>query len=147
MPTAVGLEFSSVTISFLMHATEDEEILLGSVYTSFGISEDDLTREALEGYYGNMITHIKAHLIGSRATEISRMILSGLDEVSKGTLLAELERYLDEHDALYVRLDRQELLERFHLGDDDPVSIKLKPKFRPRDRNAMNKAYHELIQA
>ncbi|MGI0081455.1 MAG: RNA-binding domain-containing protein, partial [Nitrososphaerales archaeon] len=85
---------------------------------SFGISKEDIVKEDLKGHYGNSLTHFTAHITGELATKISRMILSRLDQSSKKTLVADLGKYLDAHDALYLRLDRQELPGKFFLGDD-----------------------------
>lgn len=147
MPKEQCLDFSSVTLSFFVHATEDEERLKATVLGSFKISDQDTTRKDLAGHYGNRLAYVKAHIIGERASEISRMILSRLDQSCKPSLISELEKYLDEHDALYLRLDRQEMPGRFILGEDEPIRIKLKPKVRMRDRKSMIEAYAEMIQA
>ncbi|MGI0080186.1 MAG: RNA-binding domain-containing protein, partial [Nitrososphaerales archaeon] len=135
------------TVSFLVHATEDEGRLLQNVVDSFGISKEGTVKEYLEGHYGNSLTHFTVHVTGERATEISSMILSRLDQSSKKALVAELEKYLDEHDALYLRLDRQELPEKFLLGDDEPIRTKLKPKSRRGGRQSMIEAYTGMIEA
>lgn len=147
MPKEQRLDFSSVTISFFVHATEDDERLKATVLGSFEISDQDAKIEYLAGHYGNRLAYVKAHIIGERATEISRMILSRLDQSCKPSLVSELEKYLDEHDALYLRLDRQELPRSFLLGEDEPIRIKLKPRVRIGDRRSMIEAYVEMIRA
>lgn len=90
--------------------------------------------------------YIKTHLTGERADQVSRMLLSKLQFSSKKRLMADLEKYLDEHDALYLRIDRQSLPEELVLGDDEAIRVKLKPKFR-RDRESVIRAYQEMMEA
>ncbi len=114
--------------------------------SSFGIKEEHLREENLEGHYGNSLVSAKAHIVGESATMIARAVLSRLGNASKMILLAQLDRYLDEHDALYLRLDRQGIPEQLLLTDDEPIRIKLKPRFRIRDRKTMLGEYARLIQ-
>ncbi len=100
----------------------------------------------LEGHYGNKLLLVKAHIIGDSATEISRAILLRLGGESKSMLLSQLERYLDEHDALYIRLNRQRIPEQLSLTDDESIRIKLKPRSRILNRKAMLQKYSEMIR-
>jgi RNA binding exosome subunit len=139
-------EFASVTISFLIHSTEDESRLLNQVSQSFGIPLESIKIETLEGHYGNPLHSAKAHIVGPEANALSKLILVKLDFVSRETVLSELEKSIDEHDSLYLRLDRQLLGENLVLGSEEPIRIKLKPKNRYSNRRAIREAYRELLE-
>jgi RNA binding exosome subunit len=141
------LEFSSVTISFFVHATEDENLLLSVVAQSLRIDKEGIVTEILEGHYGNRLVSVHAHIIGNLAQFVSIALISKLDRLSKDLLVSMIDKYLDEHEALYLRLDRQRMPEQLSLTDDEPIRIKLKPKSRARDREGMTKKYIELIKS
>lgn len=141
------IEFSSVTISFFIHSTEDESRLVNEVSRSLGILATSVELDKLEGHYGNVLHSAKAHIVGQGADQVSKLILSRLDSQSKGTIISGLEKSVDEHDTLYLRLDRQLLGESLKLGSEEPIRIKLKPKNRYGNRRGIRDAYRELLNA
>lgn len=140
-----GPEFASVTISFFVHATEDEPRLIELVSRELGVPQSEMQIEPLKGHYGNALTSVRAHVIGRAAGEISKYILTTLDVETKRALSREIDRNMDEHEALYIRLDRQLLSRRFTLGYDEPIRIKLKPKNRFGERGTVRETYRELL--
>jgi RNA binding exosome subunit len=140
------MEFSSVTISFFIHATEEATRLLELVNNKLRLEEGELTEEKITGYFGNEIVSIRAHLIGPRAKIVSVGIIESLSDQARNSIRAELDRSLDEHDALYLRLDRQSLGDtKISLSDEEPIRIKLKPKNRLGGREIMKLEYEKLI--
>ena len=141
------VEFSSVTISFLIQATEDEARLLDQVSNQLQLSRENFSVEPMEGHFGNRITVAKAHITGTEADRVTTVLMSSLSQQAKKTLVSELEKSLDEHDALYLRLDRQSLgSEWIGLSDEEPIRVKLKPRIRVGGRRSMMEQYTELIQ-
>jgi len=140
------LEFSSVTVTFFVHSTEDEARLLEAVLVRLDIQEEEMSKEKILGYFGNEIVSVKAHVLGQRAQAVSDSIFRSLSKTARSLLLSEMERSLDEHDSLYLRLDRQSLSDpEISLSDEEPIRVKLKPKSRFGGRSSMKKQYEELI--
>jgi RNA binding exosome subunit len=140
------LEFSSVTVSFFIHSTEDELRFMETIRCRLSIQEEEMTKEKILGYFGNEIISVKAHIISRRAQEVAYLILKSLSKNAKSLLLAEIENSLDEHDSLFLRLDRQSLNDsEISLSDEEPIRIKLKPKSRFGGRTSMKQEYVDLI--
>jgi RNA binding exosome subunit len=141
------LDFSSISIAFLIHATEDAEELLRSVKEEFSLNNDDISLEKIEGYFGNEILSIKVHVIGPRSKSVADRIFSRLSKNSRQTLLSELDKSMDEHDSLYIRIDRQTLGSgELFLSDEEPIRVKVKPKRRVGGHQSMREQYRELIK-
>jgi RNA binding exosome subunit len=141
------LEFSSVTVSFFIHSTEDEPKLLNAVRARLSIQDEEMTKERLLGYFGNEIVFVRAHIIGRRAQSVSHLILKSLTKTARFATLSEIEKSLDEHDSLYLRLDRQTINDpEISLSDEEPIRVKLKPKSRFGGRTSMKEQYEELIR-
>jgi RNA binding exosome subunit len=141
------LNISSVTLSFFVHATEDEDRLLLEVQKAFGLEPNEILREEIEGYFGNTIVSVKAHLVGKRAQEVGERFGIMLSSAAKKSLVSELERSVDEHDSLFLRIDRQRLNEdTIYLSDEEPIRIKIKPGVRSGGRKKMLEKYEELIR-
>ncbi|MHB8568275.1 MAG: RNA-binding domain-containing protein [Nitrososphaerales archaeon] len=135
------LQFSSVTIMYLIHATEDSDRLEKAVCAIFGIETSDIASEKLGGYYGNELLMARAHIVGKRASEIVSRIADRLTESTRKEITARISSSMDEHDALYLRFDRQKILEGLSDSDDEPIRIKIKPKIRFGGCEAMKEAY------
>jgi len=141
------LEFSSISVAFLAHSTEDHERLMKLVMDKLGILENEVTSEKIEGYFGNEILSVKAHVIGPRAQIVTTAILSRLSRNSRLLLMSELEKSIDEHDSLYLRIDRQMLeTDEIYLSDEEPIRVKVKPKNRFGGHAFMKRQYEELIK-
>lgn len=141
------MEFSSVTISFFIHSTEDEDRLLKAVENKFALEPEEVATEKITGHFGNDMISVRAHLVGERAQETATRIVESLAKNARNSIRAELQRSLDEHDSLYLRLDRQTFGESsLSLSDEEPIRIKLKPKVRSGGRQSMAKQYEELMR-
>lgn len=131
----------------MIHATEAEEDLLRKVKEKFGINDEDISLDKIQGYFGNLILSVKIHVIGPGTKQVANRIFSCLSKNSRETLLSELDKSMDEHDSLYVRIDRQNLgTEEIFLSDEEPIRVKLKPKRRTGGRESMKKEYVELLK-
>jgi len=143
----IPLDFSSVTISFYIHSTEDEDRLRRLVIERLGLDSSELEAEKIVGHFGNEILSIRAHAIGARATVIAARIIEQLSNTARVSTRAEIEKALDEHDSLYIRLDRQSLQDPLlSISDEEPIRIKLKPRSRFGGRQNMKREYEELIR-
>jgi RNA binding exosome subunit len=115
-------------ISFFIHATEDENKIVRSVKDHLHISQNPI-REELEGHFGNKIVHLQYHLTQEDAWTTFARVAASLDSKIVENLLANLDAFLDEHKALYIRLSKQELVKgRVTLSVSDPIRVKVKPR-------------------
>jgi RNA binding exosome subunit len=124
----VQREVQSVEVSCLIQSTEDEERIKERVRRYLGIAQSP-EEEALEGHFGNRILHVRWHLTGDEAWNAFQALLSLLGYGGVGELLGSLTAHLDEHRALYVRLNKQALMNGIGaISDTDPVRIRVKPR-------------------
>ena len=118
----------SLSVSYLVHATEDDELVLEAVKKQM-VGETEFKREDLEGHYGNRISHVEFHLTGRDAEQAFSRIARGMSQKSKRDLLSSISEHVDEHSALFLRLDKQRLVSgELSLGETDPVRVKVKPR-------------------
>lgn len=125
-------------------------MVTNSIRDAFALEETEFVIQKLEGYHGNQIISVNAHLIGKRADAVASRLMSNLDRRSKNELLAELDSRIDEHGSLYIRVDKEALVidgqsRLLVLGQDESVRIKLKPKHRPASREETLEKYRSLF--
>ena len=138
--------FKSASLSFLSHATEDEERLLDTVAKFFQIDKDLFKGKKLEGYFGNPIIKFDAQIKGELANKIALKIIKGLSEFDKLYLSKHIKEFVDEHGDLYLRISKQEIFEgKVKLEQSDPIRIKLKFMKGSRFKKEAVKAYLDLI--
>ncbi|TLY12873.1 MAG: hypothetical protein E6K84_05590 [Thaumarchaeota archaeon] len=122
-----GNEIQSVEVSFFVHATEDESRLVRAVSSFFSLSEPEV--EALEGHFGNRISHVTFRVTREGAARLFSRIVALLSGEETVAILGDRGRNIDERGALYLRFSKQELLAgRLVLAENDPVRLKLKPR-------------------
>lgn len=111
-----------------MHATEDRARVDSAVVGLLG-SDAEPASEALEGHFGNQILLVRRHIVGDDASRVFAEIVSKMPAGMKEALKSDLDKYVDEHSALYLRLDKQKLLSgELAQADSDPVRVKVKPR-------------------
>jgi len=145
VPLFMGLQFSSVNISFLVHSTEDLETLELNVEEALGLDPSEFKIEQLEGHFGNVLFFVRAHITGKVAGDLIRKISERLTPNARAQIRSELERSMDEHDALFLRFDRQSLSDGLSISNDEPIRIKIKPKVRIGGHEEMRAAYSEAL--
>ena len=118
----------SVEVSFHAHATEDSGKVTAAVGRALGISGEPEAQE-LEGHFGNKIVQLRHHLTGDDAQAVFRALATKMSASAKEELKRELQKSLDEHSSLYLRLDKQAMMHGdIVLGSSDPVRVKVKPR-------------------
>ncbi len=123
------MKFSSIEITWMIHATEDGKKVVDKMLELFPLNHDEIKSLDLEGHFGNPILLYKARLIGDRAGEFVQALFSSLSDLDKVILEREVSEHLDEHGAFYIRIDKQLLCEgKIGLSEKEAIRIKLKPK-------------------
>jgi RNA binding exosome subunit len=139
-------QVSSITISYFIHSTEDEERLNSAVCKAFGLEPREISFTCAEGHYGNRLVYAKAHLVGERASEVYESVSQSLTDSAHVQLGTLIERSIDEHDALYLRFDRQNLNGGLALSDEEPIRLKVKPRFRKGGKSIMASMYRRDLR-
>ena len=123
--------FSSVDISILVHATEDENKILNHILENFRLSTNIVTIEYVktEGHWKNPIMR----LIISTSSDIDRLYTDLCNQLRINYGSEELDQYLknnlDEKGSVYIRLDKQKLCARaLFLSDTDAVRMIFRKK-------------------
>jgi RNA binding exosome subunit len=118
----------SVEISFIVHATEDKTRVQDSVRSLIGV-EAEMVEDELEGHHGNKILRISSRTTGGVASDVFEKLVAGLSKESKKEVTSNIRRMMDEHSALFLRLNKQSLIRgRIELGGDETVRVKIKPR-------------------
>ena len=118
----------SLEVTYFVHATEDQEKIERAVSWLLGREVAPET-ETLEGHFGNRILSARVHLTGEEAGSGFSHLASSLPPAVLDQILSELGSHLDEHSALFMRLDKQSLVSgSVALGASDPVRVKVKPR-------------------
>jgi RNA binding exosome subunit len=116
-------------VSYFIQMTEDEAKVKRAVAALLGgdLPEE---REVVEGHFGNSIALIKHHLTGASAEEAFDRIVQAMAAGERRAIRADLSSVVDEHGALYIRLNKQVLVLRGEasLTSSDPVRIRVKPR-------------------
>ncbi len=122
-------EIQSLEVSYFLQMTEDEQKVVGAVSALLG-QDQPIEMQDLQGHFGNRILWVRHHLTGDTAESAAKGILGRISPEEKRTILGELTSVLDEHNALYIRLNKQVLVSRGEtvLASSDPVRVKVKPR-------------------
>lgn len=111
-----------------MHATEDPVTLTNAVSNLLSVDARP-QEETMEGHFGNAITVVKYRLTGEDATLVLERIVNRLPVPTKIRLGRVIEDRVDEHYTLFLRFDKQHLVEgRLEEGTGDSIRIKVKPR-------------------
>lgn len=117
----------SLEVTYHLHATEDPDKVASAVAAA--LTDGAVSQlEHMEGHYGNTITSVRIHLVGEEAWKAFEGILARLTPDQKDQLASNLDGHVDEHSALYLRFDKQRLVDgSLVLGSSDPIRVKVKP--------------------
>ncbi|HKU83758.1 MAG TPA: RNA-binding domain-containing protein [Candidatus Nitrosocosmicus sp.] len=123
--------FSSLDISILVHATEDENKILNHILENFRLSTNvvKIDRVKTEGHWKNPILR----LIISTSSNIERLYTDLCNQLRINYGSEDLDKYLknnlDEKGSIYIRLDKQKLCAKaLFLSDTDAVRMIFKKK-------------------
>ena len=118
----------SFDVSYFLHATEDG-VKVGSAVSKLTGSEEPLEEEAMVGHFGNPITRVDLHLHGEEAAASLERLVTSLPAPLRASLAKEIDKHVDEHSSLFLRLDKQKLVQgQLAMGTGDVVRLKVKPR-------------------
>jgi RNA binding exosome subunit len=120
--------FSSAEISIIVHATENEQKILGSLCNIFSISVNRFSLTQSAGHWGNKILFLTARLGSSEANILFIKIISSLNSLEKNYLSNFYANYKDEKGNLYIRLDKQGICQgKVSLSEIDSIRFRFRP--------------------
>ncbi|MCX8170796.1 MAG: hypothetical protein N3E47_02310 [Candidatus Bathyarchaeota archaeon] len=125
-------KISYIDISFIVHATEDQEkalIAAKNIFPPEHAGKISFSRSKLKGEYGNPIILFRTQIREPEISESFLLHLSlNLPSVDKEDLFRHLHLHLDKG-SLYMRLDKQEAYRgRLRFCRADPIRIHVKFK-------------------
>jgi RNA binding exosome subunit len=123
----VAKEVQSLEVSCFVQQTEDEEKIRGAVAALLG-TEVAAERQEAEGHFGNKIVWVRLHMTGEEAAASLQHVVSRMAEDERKAIIGSLGEMMDEHNALYIRLNKQVLVKDGEavLASSDPVRVKVK---------------------
>jgi RNA binding exosome subunit len=125
---AVKSQIQAVEVAYFVHVTEDPEKLGKAVAALVGLAPTQ-DGEPLEGHFGNRIIVMKIRAVGDEAESAARRVFASMPREMKREILSGLGSFVDEHSALFLRFDKQLLVQgRLAMGSGDPVRVKVKPR-------------------
>lgn len=118
----------SMEVSYFIHATEERLRVDDAVASLIG-AQDEPSEVVVEGHFGNPIVMASFRLSGEQAQSAASALFSKMPPDVREGLRRNLGDHMDEHSALYLRLDKQSLVAgEVALTDSDPVRVKVKPR-------------------
>ncbi len=118
----------TVEVSYLLHATEDMARVSSAVSELVGTGANPEVEE-MAGHFGNPIRKVTLRLHGVEAAKSFARLAKRLPSELKAEVVREMDLFLDEHSSLFLRLDKQKLLEGDLVrGSSDAIRIRVKPR-------------------
>lgn len=128
------IRFSSAEINIVVHATEDENKILHSLFDVLSIPSEKFSYSFSEGHWGNKIFVLTATIDGQVAKDLILKIISLLNSIDRYHLSNFFDKYVDEKGNLYIRLDKQRICKgRISLSERDSIRIRFRPvrRYKP----------------
>jgi RNA binding exosome subunit len=140
------LELEGVTISVVIHATEDKDKVISKIVKVLSLNSARFQEFNTRGHWGNQIVLLNLSMGQTLAGKILKTIYTSLGDNKKTAFLSSLEQSMDEKYNLYVRIDKQSICrEEISLSDQDSIKIKFRPsKFRQSNKS---ETYRELLSS
>ena len=118
----------SLDLSYFIHATEDPEKVNFAVAKLLG-TDATFESQDMAGHFGNAIREVGVHLHGVEAEDSLGRLVSSLPGSLREELVRDIDKLVDEHSSLFIRIDKQKLVEgELVRGSNDVVRIKVKPR-------------------
>ena len=132
--TPIDIRFSSAEINIVVHATENENKILHSLYDVLSIPAEKFSCSVSEGHWGNKILTLTATIDSQGAKDLILKIMSLLNSLDRYHLSNFFDKYVDEKGNLYIRLDKQRICKgRISLSESDSIRIRFRPvrRYKP----------------
>ena len=129
-----SLKFSAAEINIVLHATEDEGMVLKAIEDVLLVPSERFSSSPSEGHYKNKILLQRAILSSQESGSLAKRVISLLNSADREHLSRLVHEYSDEKGNLYIRLDKQRMCQgRVSLSETDAIRIRFKPvkRYKP----------------
>ena len=129
-----SLKFSAAEINIVLHATEDEGMVLKAIEDVLLVPSERFSSSTSEGHYKNRILLQRAILSSHEAGSLAKRVISLLNSADREHLSRLVHEYSDEKGNLYIRLDKQRMCQGMvSLSETDAIRIRFKPvkRYKP----------------
>ncbi|MBI4258921.1 MAG: hypothetical protein HY619_08190 [Thaumarchaeota archaeon] len=121
------VRLSSAEVSFLIHATEDEDRLIEAVAEKLSVPKNLFVIKRMKGHFDNPISQCMAVMHGDLASRFAETVFSRIRVSDRIILKNALSDHIDEHGSVYLRIDKQKLVNgKIELAQRDPIRVRLK---------------------
>jgi RNA binding exosome subunit len=118
----------SLDVSYFLHATEDGGKVNSAVAALIG-PDVQFEEEVMVGHFGNPIRRFELSLHGEEAARSLDRLVASFPAPLRVSIAQEIDQHIDEHASLFLRLDKQKLVQgRVGMGSGDVVRLKVKPR-------------------
>lgn len=121
------MKFVNAEINIIVHATEDENIIIKSLKDVLSLDTEKIEIINSEGHWGNKILLMKLQVSGTNVSDLLKKIFLGLNYFDREAI-SNTHDFVDDKGYLYLRLDKQQLCKKkIRLGTTDSIRLKFKP--------------------
>jgi RNA binding exosome subunit len=133
-------------MSWIIHATEDEEKVGKKIADFFTINLTDFECNKLEGHFKNPIILCKLRLLGEDADNFVKKLFKNISHKEVDIFKKNIDQYVDEHGHLHIRINKQSFLKKeIRFSETDAMKIKIKIKgFRLSEKIS---SYRRLLES
>ena len=124
-----------ITVSTIIHATEDDTKIIESFEEFFGLNQKQIMFQKLTGHFDNPIIMVTIKLTKKTAREF----LNRLNKLLSKSQIEEISEGIEdriENSTLHIRLSKQDFIKRkIEFREKDSIKIKIStPVYNKKDR-------------
>ncbi|MDX1596532.1 MAG: RNA-binding domain-containing protein [Nitrosopumilaceae archaeon] len=124
-----------ITVSTIIHATEDDTKIIESFEEFFGLNQKQIMLQKLTGHFDNPIIMVTIKLTKKTAREF----LNRLNKLLSKSQIEEISEGIEdriENSTLHIRLSKQDFIKRkIEFREKDSIKIKIStPVYNKKDR-------------
>ena len=133
-----------VKINLILHATEDENIVLEKLEENFGIEQKDFQIEQIPGHFNNPILLVSSKLKRKSAQNFVSLFFSKMKRDEFQEIFDDVEEFVTSS-GLNLRISKQKLVsEILTISKEDTIKINISTPVYV--KNHTKKIYQELMK-
>tara|TARA_B100001013_G_C24441335_1_gene375800 strand:- start:229 stop:654 length:426 start_codon:yes stop_codon:yes gene_type:complete len=138
------LIFSHAVINFLLHSTENHDLVVSTISNTFGIPEEHFKTQKIMGHFGNPIASLTIDLNSAEIYDMFSNISKLLTLGDKKSIVETFKTQINDKNFLYIRFGKQELFEnKLTVCYSDSLRIKL--KYKSNDKLILIDEFEKLL--
>ena len=134
-----------IRINLILHATEDENKILGQLENVFQIEQKNFQIERIPGHFNNPILLVSSKLKKNSAEKFIKILFSKIKKEDFEEIYENVERYVTSS-GLGLRLSKQKMIsEILTVSKEDAIKINISTPVYV--KNETRKIYQELLKS